>query len=868
MADVKFLPPESGRPLLILLVLLLATGFRTSYAQTLLVSNHKSAVQSEKKFTLKQALGELELKHKVVFSYESDLIKDNLVSGDEWHLQKTPEKALGALLKPYNLIFEKMGKNVIIIKHARKVNQHPSSNRANSGLPDSGSVIAGNPAGATPFGGEGPAGITTAVDRPVSGRVTSSENGDGLPGVSVVLKGSTIGTSTDGEGRFTLTIPENQAGGTLMFSFIGFVSQEIAIGGQSTIDIRLNLDRKALEEVVVVGYGTQKKSDLTGSVARANIEAFRESPNVNIAQSLQGTVPGLNIGQVNSAGQNPSISIRGATTISGNRNVLLVVDGIIFTGRIADLNPNDIESIDVLKDPSSMAIFGAQAANGVMLITTRGGQKASKPVFNYTGSYTTQNPTNSLTLLDREGFLAKSADIDWRKAYLAPDYTQPNPNYTYMDVVNDVPLREGYENGTDYNWWDNTTNPGYISAHNLSVRGSTGEMSYFISGGYTNQKGFVMNDKFDRITTRINLENKLLKWFKVGAQTFGSFSDYSGVSPNLNGIVIMTPLVKPTDDEGNFILNPNQANTSNPFLISAANDFDKRNSLFGNFYADIDVPFIEGLNYRLNFGNNYSWTRQYFSNDYANGAAGGASKYNDHSYDWTLDNILNYKKSFNDIHNINVTLVAGRRERNFEQTDAEGINYNSLRLGYNDLSLGTIQKINSSAWNENYLYQMGRINYEFKYKYLVTATIRRDGFSGFSNNNKIALFPSVGFGWVLSEENFLNVSSINQLKLRGSYGANGNLVDRYSSLARLDTYPAYVFGDGGSTAFGQRVVSLANPNLSWETTTGFNFGLDFGVLRNRLSGSIDYYRTYGPKAGVLRLIRCPWLNHIANKQPS
>jgi hypothetical protein len=201
-----------------------------------------------------------------------------------------------------------------------------------------------------------------------------------------------------------------------------------------------------------------------------------------------------------------------------------------------------------------------------------------------------------------------------------------------------------------------------------------------------------MNDKFDRITTRINLENKLLKWFKVGAQTFGSFSDYSGVSPNLNGIVIMTPLVKPTDDEGNFILNPNQANTSNPFLISAANDFDKRNSLFGNFYEDIDVPFIEGLNYRLNFGNNYSWTRQYFSNGYANGAAGGASKYNDHSYDWTLDNILNYKKSFNDIHNINVTLVAGRRERNSEQTDAEGINYNSLRLGYNDLSLGTIQQ--------------------------------------------------------------------------------------------------------------------------------------------------------------------------------
>lgn len=673
--------------------------------------------------------------------------------------------------------------------------------------------------------------------------IVSDDLSNPIPGVNVLVKGTTNGTTTDFEGKYSLVVSEEAA--VLVFSFIGYITQEVPAAGRSVIDVVLTEDVQNLEEVVVVGYGTQKKSDLTGSVARANIDAFRESPNVNIAQSLQGSVPGLNVGQVSSAGQSPSISIRGATTISGSRNVLLVVDGIIYTGRMSDLNPNDIASIDVLKDPSSMAIFGAQAANGVLLITTKGGGKKSlKPVFNYTGSYTTQDPTNSLTLMDREAFLEKSANIDYKQSYMAPDYTQPNPDYTYMDVVNDVPLREGYENGTDYDWWDNTTNPGYISSHNLSVRGSGEQTSYFISGGYTKQKGFVMNDRFKRITTRVNLENQILKWFKLGTQTFASFSDYSGVSPALGGIVTMTPLVKPVDDEGNYILNPTSTNVPNPFLISAADDFDKRNNLFGNFYADIDVPFVKGLNYRLNFGNNYSWTRQYTSSEYANGAAGGASKYNDHAYDWTLDNIVSYKRTFNDIHNLNLTLVAGRRERDFESTTAEGINYNSLRLRHNDLSLGTIQNINSSAWDESYVYQMGRINYEFKYKYILTATVRRDGFSGFADNNKTAIFPSFGFGWVLSEEEFVKkYNSIDQLKLRGSYGANGNLVDRYSSLASLSTYPAYVFGDGGSTAFGQSVLNLANPNLSWETTTGYNFGLDFSVLQNKFSGSVDYYHT-------------------------
>lgn len=551
----------------------------------------------------------------------------------------------------------------------------------------------------------------------------------------------------------------------------------------------------------------------------------------------------MNIGQTDAAGSNPSISIRGATTINGNQNVLIVVDGIIYTGGLNDLNPNNIESIDILKDPSSMAIFGAQAANGVVLITTKSGQDAGKPIFNLTSSYTTQNPSNQLTVFDRAGFIDKSFDADWEISFVPPEYTQLKSDWDYGDIVTDPELRNGYENGYDYNWWDEATDPGYITAHNLNVSGKTGDVSYFLAGGYTKQKGYIINDEFERITTRINLENAIFDWLKIGAQTFGTFSDYSGDSPSLGPLTVMTPLVRPFDENGEIILNPNGANISNPFLNSEANDFDKRNSLFGNFYLDLDIPFIDGLNYRLNYGHNYRWNRRYNSNEFDNGASGGATKTNNSNYDWTIDHIISYKKTFNEIHSLDVTLVAGQRERKFEETYAEGINYNNLRLSYNDLSLAAIQNIFSEAWDESYLYQMARVNYELNYKYLITATVRRDGFSGFARNEKIALFPSLGLGWVISEEGFMDHEWLNNLKIRASYGSNGNLVGRYASLARLVTYPAYVFGDGGSTQFGQQVQNLANPNLTWETTTGLNFGVDFSVLNNKLNGSIDYYTT-------------------------
>ena len=676
-----------------------------------------------------------------------------------------------------------------------------------------------------------------AIKVTITGVVTD-ENGDPMPGATITIANSTQGTVSDIDGNFSIDVAEGE---TLLISFIGYTTKSILVGNQSQLTIAMELDDTSLEEVVVVGYGTQKKRDVTGSVVRADIEAFRESPNVNIAQSLQGSVPGLNVGQVNRAGASPSISVRGRTTLSGNQSVLIVVDGIIFTGSMSDLNPADIASIDVLKDASSMAIFGAQAANGVIMITTKGGKMEQKPIFNYTGTVTTQSPTNRPKLLDRDGFLQKVRDQDWPQSYLAPDYTQPNPDYNVAALFEPA-IYAGFENGTNFDWWDAATQTGLINNHNLSVRGASEATSYFISTGYTKQDGFIMNDQYERITARINLDHQILDWFRFGVQTFGSFADNSGEIPALSQITTMPPLVTPYDEDGKIILNPDGAIRANPFLSPLSNDFDKRNNLFANVYMDIEIPFIEGLKYRVNFGNNYTWRRHYRSNVYGAGAAGEAFKRNYNAYDWTLDNILTYRKSFNNKHNLDLTMVVGRRELKYESTEANGTNYSNLSLGYNDLSLGQLQLINSSAWDESYIYQTIRANYDFSSKYMVTATVRRDGFSGFSKNNKFGIFPSLGLGWVISEEDFLKESVINYLKFRGSYGTNGNLTNRYSSLARVSIYPAYVFGNGGSTVFGQTVNSLSNSNLAWETTTGFNFGFDFSFLQDRFSGTLDYYQ--------------------------
>lgn len=672
----------------------------------------------------------------------------------------------------------------------------------------------------------------------ISGTVTDAED-EPLIGVNVLVKGTDKGTATDFDGSFSLTDVDEEA--VLVFSYVGYETQEIPVEGRSSIDVIMVSDAELLEEVVVIGYGTQRRSAATGAISSANIEDFRDMPNTNIAQSLQGTVPGLNIGQVNSAGQTPGISIRGKTTISGSTDVLIILDGIPFTGSLSSLNPDDIESIDVLKDASSTAVYGAQAANGVILITTRRGRTDEPPRVVVSSSYSSQTPSKNFRPMRREGYLEHIRELFWDEAFLPPDYVEPNPDFDLVSKVDPIMKdSEGNLLENDFDWWDEATHRGEIKEINASLSGGSEKINYLISLGITDQSAFIKNDYFQRKNVRINLESDPLDWVKLGIESFGSFVNEDGAEPTMAEIIRQSPLLVPYDEEGNLIPNPFNTLDKNPFLSYDVNDYDRKNYFFANIFSEIDFPFLEGLRYRVNFGNNLRINQHFYASEYGAGLTGNAYKNYGSYNDYTLDNIVYYDRIFGQ-HSVRATLLYGASERKYNFTSSSAEGFSRLNLGYHKLQEGNLQFSESNAWREGLLYQMARINYEFDDRYLVTATVRRDGFSGFAENNKYGIFPSVAVGWVVSEEAFFHSDFIDRLKLRIGYGTSGNQTSRYKSLAQLTTRPTYVFGDGGSTAFGQQIVSMANPNLRWEKTVGINAGVDFDIINHRIDGSIDFY---------------------------
>ncbi len=677
-------------------------------------------------------------------------------------------------------------------------------------------------------------------ERIVTGRVVD-ENNRALDGVTVTVKGTSIATTTNEEGNYRIQVPEGDQ--LLVYTIIGYKRLEQTVGDRLTIHVTLQSAISGLDEVVVIGYGTQRKADLTGSIASADMEALSGAPNVNLLQALQGTVPGLNVGMVDEAGETPSISVRGRTSLSGNQSPLIILDGIMYYGNLNSINPNDIKSVDILKDASSKAIYGAQAANGVILITTKNGVSDQKPLISYSGSYAVGGPAKRLHTRNRQEYLDLLYNIFWRDAYTAESgYTQLNPDFNILqtDPFSTPIILKGYNEGADTDWWKLGTTDASIQRHNISIQGASNRTNYFLSLAYDKQQNYIINDRFDRKTARINIETQLTDWLQVGTQTFGSFADFSGESPNITQLTQSGPLRMPYDEYGEIITE--FGGISNPLIPLYNDDRDKQNELFGNLYAKIKIPWVEGLTWNMNYGNTLQWMNQYNSNPFANVETGEARKLNSSFYSYTFDNIINYSRTFSNRHLVDATLVVGRSSREFESTTARAVGLANQSLGFNDLSQGINQFTTSASWEEKASYQMLRLNYTAFSKYSLTATVRRDGFSGFAKNRKIAYFPSVALAWTVSEEPFLGGNAwLDLLKLRASYGVNGNLVQRYSSLAKVTSSPAYVFGD--ATAYGHSPNSLSNPNLKWERTYGINIGLDFGILKNRISGNVEYYHT-------------------------
>jgi len=687
--------------------------------------------------------------------------------------------------------------------------------------------------------------------------VVKDESGEPVIGASISEKGTTNGVITDLDGNFSLNV---QSGAVLVVTYIGYKQQEVKVVPGKRLDIVLVEDAKALEEVVVIGYGTAKKSDLTGAVVRADLQTLENSPNVNIFQSLKGVVPGLNIGTSTTAGGNPEISIRGRNSISGTTSPLIVMDGIIYRGDITDINPSDIESIDVLKDASSAAIYGSQAANGVLMITTKSVKGMSKPIIEYSGSFSFQQLINSdMKRLNKDGFLNQLADLKISESRMGDDLLQRNPDFDPTLSFRDENIIKGYLNGTDVDWWDLLSEPTpYIQNHSVSVRGKSELSSYFLSFGFTDQKNLVKNDTYQRYNIRVNLDTKITKWLKVGTQSFFTISDFTGVAPSFSDLVSIPVFVSPYKDDGVTLEEQYYLGNVNPLLVADNPNEDKRYLLNGNFYADITLP-LEGLTYRVNYSNAFTSYKDFKFEPYANGQLGQGYKKNTSQNDWTLDHILTYKNDFGK-HAVNATFVYGVEKRTYETTSSTGYNFSNKSLGYNNMSAAQkdLNTITSAAWKETSLYSMLRLGYTFDNKYIFTGTVRRDGFSGFGENNKFGYFPTAAAAWRISEEQFLKdkLSWLDNLKLRMSYGISGNrTAGRYATMARMSNripfstsndsknYPSggYVYGDGATGQLSQAVSQMANADLSWETTTAFNFGLDFSLLNSRLYGNYEFY---------------------------
>ena len=683
----------------------------------------------------------------------------------------------------------------------------------------------------------------------VKGRVVD-DKGLSMPGVNVSVKGTKLGVSTDIDGNFAIQVADKNA--VLIVSFIGFKTQEIIVGDRTTISVILKEESNTLDTVVVIGYGTQKKKDLTGAVATANLKQFEDSPNTSILQSLQGSLAGITIGQTATAGSDPTILVRGKSTLGGNTGVLVVLDGAIYRGSFADLNPADIQSVDVLKDPSSKAIYGAQAANGIIMVTSKKGKKSQKTEVSYSTFYSAQSPIKNRRTLNRPEFIESSRLNQYTKGFLAPGYTVPNPTYDYLKdsgVAANLDLQNSINSGTDFNWFEaGQNNSPYIIDHQLSVRGGSENTTYFLSGGFTDQLGWIIGDNFKRKSVRINIDTQVNDWLKVGINTFGAFSDRSGNQPELQAFVLMSPLYTPTNANGGFVFFPAGNSLTNPFLSVQADDLNKQNNIAAQAYLSIDIPGIKGLNYRVNYNNNYRTFQGFNSNIYAENGLGSAEKRNTSTYDTALDNILSYDTHLDSDHKhgIKANLIYGWNKIENETTNARATTFTNQTLGYNNLGAGLIPVISSGGYKESFISTLARVIYDYDGKYLFNASIRKDGHSAFYPGKKIGYFPAVSAGWVISKEGFLSqFSKIDLIKLRGSYGLNGNTSTRYSAQNTYTSNPAsqYVFGDNPTTVNSFVLNNLISPNLTWEKTRGYNVGLDFGFLDNRISGNVDYYRS-------------------------
>lgn len=682
--------------------------------------------------------------------------------------------------------------------------------------------------------GDIPSGTEQTIS--VKGKVVSV-SGEALPGVTVVVKGTSVGTITDFDGNFQLG--GIQSNDVLVFSFIGMQTQEMPVGNQTSFSVTLQEETIGVDEVVVVGYGVQKRSDITGSVTSVPSDRLGKVPVTNLMHAIEGSTAGLNVTQTSSVpGSSGNMQIRGVNSINANTSPFIVLDGIPFFGVTNDINPNDIESIEILKDASAVAIYGTRGANGVILITTkRGSQKDGKPIITYNGHVGIESIAHKMTPMSPEAYVQKYADYN-----IANGLTQTAVLPNASEVENYDMWLEGNYTPTD--WMDEATRTGLLQDHAVSISGGTQNVQYFVSGGFLDEKGVVEGYRYKRASFRSNVDAKINDYLKVGTSAFFTNNNYDGGRVNFLEANAMSPFSKPRDENGNYIIypmNPEQL-FANPLLGLTKTRVDRSINLTGNGYVEL-TPGVKGLKYRMNASYIYNIGR---TADYAGRAAndqsGTASVSNSNTQNWVIENILSYARDFGK-HHVDFTGLYSAQEVNYFKSWSTSKTFINDALTYYNMSAGVAQSNDSEGNKYTLLSQMGRINYSYDSRYLFTVTARRDGYSAFgANSSKYGLFPSVALGWNIANESFLKDNNdINQLKLRVSYGKTGNMaigVNQTESTASTVQYPF-----GGVAYTGVLYNTLGNGDLNWESTTAANIGLDFSLFDFRVSGTIEAYKT-------------------------
>ncbi|GAB3970327.1 TonB-dependent receptor [Spirosoma terrae] len=680
-------------------------------------------------------------------------------------------------------------------------------------------------------------------DITITGRITD-EKGGVLPGVSVLLKGTQRGTVSDGNGTYRLAVPDQSA--VLVFSFVGYLSQELSVGNRTSVDVQLAPDNKSLEEVVVVGYGTVKKSDLTGSVSKVGETDIKATPIVALDRAMQGRVAGVHV-TTNSAqpGGTTTVRIRGTGSVNAGNEPLYVIDGYP-TGNLNSINPNDIESIEILKDASATAIYGSRGSNGVVIVTTKRGKDGQSSV-NFETYYGVQSVRRKIPLMNAREY-----------AEFINDARINGGSTPYFDgSAPDRPLPSSLGVGTD--WQNEVFREAPIQNYQLSFTGGESKTKYAISGSYYDQQGIIKNSYFKRFTLRANLDREVKSWLKVGLSMQGAYTKANAARTETEGgiasgvttsAINYAPVFPIYNSAGGYYLDQGSLNgnlVDNPVgLVNEITDQNLTARILGNVFADIKLA--EGLTFRTSWGSDIVNTK---SNYYATrlvrlGATsnGNASVGSGFSLNWLNENTLTYARTISPRHSLNALIGYTTQGYHNEGLTANAINFTDDYAQFNNLGAGaTLQTPSSSASDWALVSYLARLNYNYDSRFLLTLTARRDGSSRFGTNNKYGFFPSGALAWRIINEKFMqNQKLITDLKFRTSYGLGGNqAIGDYQYLSGLVVSTSVLGGGSPVLRTGWTPSAISNLDLRWEKSAQFDIGVDVGLLNNRIQVAADYY---------------------------